>query len=200
MFTKTGFSWQGKSCDRFVLCLEVSFKEVNALVITNKDKSAANGAQHICKVTLEESFATLILDDLLPAIKCTLVHLLSLTRHHHKTSTHCIKGIGNSDRACSYSLSNSKSCEEPRAVKLALSCIICTKIDCPVNNDSLDRRNESWVQSTDNTVSLVTLLDTVSQSLEFSVCSSLANISSKTSSGKIKRIYNHERGSSCSTT
>jgi len=98
-----------------LLGLEVCFKEVNTLVIPNKDKSATNGTKHICKVTLEESFGTLVFDDFPPAIKCTLVHLLSLARHHHKTSTHCIKGIGHRHRTSRYSLSNSKSCEESRA-------------------------------------------------------------------------------------
>ncbi len=46
-------------CNRFILvellwwCLEVCFEEVDTLVITNKDKSTTNGAQHICEVTLK---------------------------------------------------------------------------------------------------------------------------------------------------
>lgn len=51
--------------------------ELLDLVVQDKHKSATHASEHVRPRTLEESFGSLILGDLLPTVDCALVHNVS---------------------------------------------------------------------------------------------------------------------------
>ena len=46
------------------------------------------------KLYLEESFASLLFDDLLPAVDGSRIHFFALPGHHHQASPDGIEGVG----------------------------------------------------------------------------------------------------------
>merc|ERR1719352_1924071 len=150
---------------------------------------------HICEVALEESAWTLILPDLGPAVHCALVHLLLLPAHHHEPPAHRVEGLRHCHRTSCHHLGNSKSEENAWLFSCKLfGCVIGSKVDGPVDDDSLHRAEESRVETFHHTISFEAFANAVHQALVLSLCSTLANISSQPGPGKVERVNNGKAG------
>merc|ERR1719177_60667 len=73
-------------------------------------------------------------------------------------------------------------------------CVIGSKVDGPVDDDSLHRAKESWVETFYDAVSLEAFANAIHQTLVLSLCRTLANISSQPCPGKVKWVDNGKTG------
>jgi len=71
-------------------------KESLDLIVENQDQGTACATENVGESSLEESLATLLPEDLAPAIDGVLVHDVGslATRLHHHTTTDSVEGIG----------------------------------------------------------------------------------------------------------
>ena len=60
------------------------------------------------KLYLEESFASLLFDDLLPAVDGSRIHFFALPGHHHQASPDGIEGVGDGNGTSGDSLKDAR--------------------------------------------------------------------------------------------
>merc|ERR1719187_1374744 len=138
--------------------LYVSLEKCDTLVIPHQDQGTSYRSQHICEVTLEETFHPFVPSNLLPAVPGSLVHLLLLSTHHHKSPPNGVKGVCHCDRPSCNCLCYGKSDENAGFVSSKLLCsIIGTKIYGSVQHEVLARLGLHRVAHS---------LDTASQAVE----------------------------------
>jgi len=171
-------------------------------VIKNQDKGSTSTSEDVGKSTLEEGLTTFIGVDLGETISGTSVEDFLLTRLHHQSSSDGIKRIGEETGESSDDLGN-KELEEDGSLGISqegsLSGIVTTEVASSVGNDTEDRDTETLVETLD-TVNSSDLVDTINETVELSFSTSLTNIGSKSGSGKIEGIDEHQRGGTSSTT
>jgi len=171
-------------------------------VVHNQDKGSTSTSENVGKSTLEEGLGSFIGDDLSEAVSGTLVKDFLLTRLHHQSSSDGIKGIREETGEGSDDLGNDEF-EEDGGLGVSqdgsLSGIVTTEVAGSVGNDTEDRDTETLVETL-NTVNSSNLVDTVDETVELSIRSTLTDISSKSSSGEIEGIDEHQRSSTSSTT
>lgn len=80
------------------------------LVVEDEDESAADASQHVGEVALEESGVSFVLSNFDPAVSGSLVHLLSLSGHHHQATTDRVERVGHGHRAGRDNLCDSELC------------------------------------------------------------------------------------------
>merc|ERR1719187_287873 len=180
--------------------LYISLEKCDTLVIPHQDQGTSYRSQHICEVTLEETFHPFVPSNLLPTVPGSLVHLLLLSTHHHKSPPNGVEGVCNCDRPSCNCLCYGKSDENAGLVSSKLlGSVISTKIDGSVDDDPLHRGDEPGVQPLHHTIGLEAFDDTVSQTFKLSLSSTFANIRTKSSSCKVQRIDNSETSSASSS-
>lgn len=129
-----------KSCVSFTLLASLllwsSFKYRYQFVIHDQDQGTTDGPKDIGEVALEEGLGAFVLEDLDPTIRGSLVHLLTLTAHHHKPPSNGIKWISGSNAAHSNALGNGKLCEQAWFLHHLLGCVVGAKVHGSVNNNT----------------------------------------------------------------
>jgi len=171
-------------------------------VVKNQDKGSTSTSEDVGKSTLEEGLATFILVDLSKTVSSTLVEDFLLTRLHHQSSSDGIEGIRKETRKSSDDLGNDELKENGGlgvSQEGSLSGIVTTEVAGSVGNDTEDRDTETLVETL-NTVNSSDLVDTINETVELSFSTGLTDISSKSGSGEVEGIDEHQRGSTSSTT
>jgi len=177
--------------------------EVNLhFVVENQDKGSTSTSEDVGESTLEESILAFLAVDLGEAVQGTLVKDFLLTRLHHQSSSDGIEGIREETGDSGDDLGNDEL-EEDGGLGVrqdsSLGSIVTTEVAGSVGNDTEDRDTETLVKSL-NTINSSDLVDTVDETVELSISGALTDISSKSSSGEIEGIDEHQRGSTSSTT
>lgn len=176
-------------------------KEVLDLIVQYKYESTASTTEDVGESPLEECITTLALVDLAPAVQGVLVELVSTARLHHHTPTHSIEWITDDTSNSGNSLSNSPRNQEWSVLGVgqhSLSSVEESEVRRSVDDNTLDRDSESSVQS-NQTVGLEDLAKTVSETSEFTLSSSFADISSQSSTSEIQWVHKAKGSSSSST-
>jgi len=171
-------------------------------VVENQDKGSTSTSEDVGESTLEESLTTFLAVDLGEAVKSTLVEDFLLTRLHHQSSSDGIEGIGDETGDSGDDLGNDELVEDGGlgvSQKSSLGSIVTTEVAGSVGDDTEDRDTETLVESL-NTINSSNLVDTVDETVELSFSGSLTDISSKSSSGEIEGVDEHQRSSTSSTT
>ena len=78
----------------YSLCSHKSLKFVLDLFVECENEGTSSTSDDVREATLEESKTSFFLVDLGKAIHGTVVELLTLSRSHHKSSSHGIKWVG----------------------------------------------------------------------------------------------------------
>jgi len=171
-------------------------------VVHNQHKGSTHTSEDVGESTLEESLTTFVLDDLSDTIHSTSVHDILSTRLHHESSSDGIKRVRDQTRDTSDKLGNEELVENAALAIVeenSLKSIVTTEVAGSVDDDTEDRDTETLIESLD-TISSSDLVDAVNETVELSVRSTLTDIGSKSGSGEIQRINDHQRGSTSSTT
>jgi len=171
-------------------------------VVHDQDKGSTSTSEDVGESTLEESLTTFVFQDLLEAINCTIVQEFLSTRLHHQSSSNSIEGIRNDTREGSDGLGNDEL-EENGGLGVrqesSLGGIVTTEVASSVGDDTNDGDTESLIKTL-NTINSSNLVDTVNKTGELSIRSISSDISSKSSSGEIEGIDEHQRSGTSSTT
>jgi len=171
-------------------------------VVHNQDKGSTSTSENVGKSTLEESLGAFIGNDLGETVSGTFVEDFLLTRLHHQSSSDGIKGIRDKTGDSGDDLGNDEL-EENGGLGISqegsLSGIVTTEVAGSVGNDTEDRDTETLVETL-NTINSSNLVDTVDETVELSISGTLTDISSKSSSGEIEGIDEHQGSSTSSTT
>jgi len=171
-------------------------------VVEDQNDGSTHTSEDVGKGTLEESLTTFVLSDLSEAIESTSVHNILSTRLHHESSSDGIKGIRSQTGDTSDELGNEELNSDGGLAFLeedSLSGIVTTEVTGSVGDNSEDRDTESLVETL-NTIGGLDLGQAINETSELSVRSTLTDISSKSSSGEIQRIDEHQRSGTSSTT
>jgi len=171
-------------------------------VIKDQDKRSTSTSEDVGKSTLEEGITTFLSVDLSKAVKSTVVQNFLFTRLHHQSSSDGIKRIRKKTRESSDDLGN-EELEEDASLGVSqegsLSGIVTTEIAGSVSDDTKDGDTETLIETL-NTINSSDLVDTIDETVELSISGTSTNISSKSSSGEIEGVYEHQRSSASSTT
>jgi len=171
-------------------------------VVEDQDDGTTGATDGVGEGTLEEGTGTFVDEDLSPAVEGGGVQDFTTTRLHHHTTTDSVEGIGDNTRDGGDNLGNSPALPEGSSLGIlqqhGLGSVVTSEEGSTVNDDTEDGDTEASVETL-KTITLVDGLDAVSKTVELTV-STLANISTKTSTGEIKRVDEHEGSSTSSTT
>ncbi len=171
-------------------------------VVHDQDKGSTHTSEDVGEGTLEEGLTTFILGDLSETIEGTVVHNSLSTRLHHESSSDGIEGIRDQTRSSSDDLGD-EELEEDGGLSFreqdSLQGIVTTEVAGSVGDDTEDGDTETLIETL-VTIGLVDLGEAINETSELSFSTSLTNISSKSSSGEIQRIDDHQRGSTSGTT
>jgi len=171
-------------------------------VIENQDDSTTGTSDNVGGSSLEQGRGSFVGQDLLEAIDGSGVQDIGSTRLHHQSSTDGIIRIGEESRDGGDALGEQPLEEDIRLVGIReqdrSEGIITSEESSSVHDNTNNRDTESSVQ-TGETITLVDLGETVHDTIELSVSSRFSDIGSKSSSGKIKRIDEHQRGGTSSS-
>jgi len=121
---------------------------------------------------------------------------------HHQSSSDGIEGIREETGEGSDDLGNNKLEEDGGlgvSQESSLSGIVTTEVAGSVGNNTKDGNSESLIETLD-TISSSDLINTINETVELSVSGTSSDISSKSSSGEVEGIDEHQRGSTSSTT
>jgi len=173
------------------------------LIVENEHQGATSAAENVGEGALEEGTSAFVLGDLLPAVDGASVHDFGAlaTRLHHKTTTDSVEGIRDDARHGGHALSNSPREDEACALGVgqhALGCVVEAEEGSAVDDDTLDGHAEALVETT-HTISLEDLHKAVTEAVELTLASTLADISSKSGTGKVKRVDEAEGGGTSGT-
>jgi len=171
-------------------------------VVHNQDKGSTSTSEDVGKGTLEESIAAFLGVDLSHTVKSTVVKDFLLARLHHQSSSDGIKGIREETGEGGDNLGNKELVQDGGlgvGQEGSLGGIVTTEVASSVGDDTEDGDTETLVKSL-NTINGSDLVDTINQTGELSVSTSLTNISGKSSSGEIEGVDEHQRSGTSSTT
>jgi len=186
---------------KFCSCLTSSHNPLE-FVIENQDEGATSTSDNVGQGTLEESLTTFILIDLFEAVNGTSVHDVSSTRLHHKSSSDGIQRIRDETSSTGDELSNQELKEDASILVIteddSLQSVVTTEVSGSVYDNTGNGDTKTSVE-TDGTIGGVDLLQTVDKTIELSVIT-LSDISSKSGSGEIEGVDEHEGSGTSSTT
>lgn len=179
-------------------------EEVSYFVVEDKDKGTPGSTENVGEGTLEECLSALVLGYLPPAIKCSLVSFLSLSPAglHHDTTPDGVEGIGDDTGDGGDGLGNHEGDDEGRVSGVrehALGRVEESKVGSSVDDNTLNGDTEPAVEPNEP-VRLEDLRETVPETTELSLSSSLTNVGSQSSTGKVEWVDEAETRRSCSTT
>jgi len=171
-------------------------------VVHDQDKGSTSTSEDVGESSLEEGFSTFILSDLNETVKSTGVHDILSTRLHHQSSSNGIEGIREDTGEGGNNLGN-EELEEDGGLGVrqegSLGSIVTTEVASSVGYDTEDGDTESLIKTL-NTISSSDLVETINETVELSITGSSSDISSKSSSGEIEGIDEHQRSGTSSTT
>jgi len=172
-------------------------------VVENQDEGSTHTSEDIGEGSLEEGLATFILVDLGEAVEGTVVKDFLSTRLHHESSSDGIEGIREQAREGGDELGNDEFVEDAGVLVIteqdSLQGIVTTEVASSVGDDTEDGDTETLVETL-VTISFVDLGEAINKTSELSFSIGLTDISSKSSSGKIQGVDEHQRSSTSSTT
>jgi hypothetical protein len=173
--------------------------------VKNKHQSSSNSTKSIGTSSLEEGGSSLVGNDLLEAVSSSTVNplILGLLRLHLETTSDSVEGVrgvsgGNGGElgAGEFGCGTEESNLGFLVRIVTRKSIKETKVDSTVRNNT-DDGNSNTVVKTSNTRRLDGLGETVHQTVKLLL--SRTDIGSKTSTGIIERVNDHEGSSSGKT-
>ena len=138
-----------------------SLKHGLDLVVEDEHKSATGSSDNVGEAALEEGLATLVLVDLLEAIKSARVEEISSAGLHHESSSDGIEGVRSNTGGDSDELSESPHGEEVGLLGIgeenSLTGIEGSEVRGSVNNDTNDGDSETSIE-TNESIRLIDLI------------------------------------------
>jgi len=189
------------SLETYLLLLDGSEVHLH-FVVHDQNKGSTSTSEDVGEGTLEESLTTFLAVDLGETVEGTGVEDFLLARLHHQSSSDGIEGIRDNTGDSGDNLGNEELVEDGGLgvrQEGSLGSIVTTEVTGSVGDDTNDGDTETLVKSL-NTINSSNLVDTINETSELSISTSLTDISSKSSSGEIQRIDEHQRSSTSSTT
>ena len=185
---------------RFAACARCSAEEVGLdLGVEDEDESSTSASDDVGEGTLEEGLCTFVGKDSLEAVNGAVVHFLSSSGVHHKSTSDRVERVGDDTSGNGNTLSEGPHGEHVSLLGVweehGFACVEHSEVRGTVGDDTNDGDSETSVE-TIGAILFKDLLDAVDETVEFTLAT-LADVSSKTGSSEIKRV-NDSQGSGTS--
>ena len=115
--------------------LLLALEDVDELVVHDEDEGAADGADDVGQVALEEGPGALVGGDLPPAVHGVLVHLLALAGHHHEPPAHGVEGVGRGHGDGGHGLRERELGQEGGRVHHVLGGVVGSEVDGAIERE-----------------------------------------------------------------
>jgi len=174
--------------------------EVLGVIEADQDESTAETTENVGACTLEESWDTLLNENLAEAVNGALVLAGVFARGHHHTTTDGVQWVGDETSKNGHGVADGELHQEVGVGDVHLGGIIETEVGTAVEDDTDARNDETVVDtSASPTGSLGGLHDAVEGTGELAR-RAFADIDGKTGTGEVEWVHDQQRSGTSKTT